>query len=252
MKDYEEYRYFLKSELLMEINNIDTDQEKELPQPDIQKPCIEDSLVIDLVPPEDFTSGTMDFLDVLRKRKSRRVFSDESLSFEELSFLLWSIQGVKKIVNNGYATLRTVPSAGARHPFETYIAIFNVKDVKPGLYRYLPLDHKLNFIGDIDNFKDKLVNACLNQNFVATGAVTFIWTVVPYRSEWRYDKGAHKCIAIDAGHVCENLYLAAESINAGTCAVGAYDQEKLDSLLGVDGKNEFSIYLAPLGKQIKK
>lgn len=253
MKDYELYRKFIKSDFLMEVENIDTDQDKKIPQPDIQKACVEDSLVIDLVSPENFTSGNMSIIDILKSRKSRRVFSNNPLSFEELSFLLWSIQGVKKIVKNGYATLRTVPSAGARHPFETYVAIYNVEGIKQGLYRYLPLDHKLNFIKTIDdNIKDKLVDACLNQKFVVNGAVTFIWTVIPYRSEWRYDIGAHKVIAMDAGHMCENLYLAAEAINAGTCAVGAYDQKKLDDILGVDGKNEFSIYIAPVGKQIEK
>ena len=67
--------------------------------------------------------------------------------------------------------------------------------------------------------------------------------------EWRYDLAAHKVIAIDAGHVCQNLYLACEAINAGTCAIAAYDQEEMDLFLRVDGKNEFTIYLASVGKK---
>lgn len=252
MKDYKIYRDFLKSNLLKEVENIETDQEKELSQPNVQKPCTEDSILIDLISPDNFTSGGMDILNILKNRKSRREYSTDPLTFEELSFLLWSIQGVKKIVKTGYATLRTVPSAGARHSFETYVAIYNVEGIKKGLYRYLPLDHKLNFIKSVENIEDKLVAACFNQSFVAGGAITFIWTTIPYRMEWRYDIAAHKSIAIDAGHMCENLYLAAEAINAGTCAVGAYDQEMLDSFLDVDGNDEFSIYLAPVGKQIKK
>ncbi|MFO7569003.1 MAG: nitroreductase family protein, partial [Smithellaceae bacterium] len=69
------------------------------------------------------------------------------------------------------------------------------------------------------------------------------------RMEWRYDLAAHKVIAIDAGHVCQNLYLACEAIGAGTCAVAAYDQEACDALLGVDGHEEFTIYLAPVGNR---
>jgi nitroreductase len=53
---------------------------------------------------------------------------------------------------------------------------------------------------------------------------------------------------MDVGHVCQNLYLACEAINAGTCAIGAYDQEAVDELIGVDGEEEFAIYLAPVGK----
>ena len=78
--------------------------------------------------------------------------------------------------------------------------------------------------------------------------MTFIWTAIPYRMEWRYDLAAHKVIAIDAGHVCQNLYLACEAIGAGTCAVAAYHQELMDQLLRIDGKDEFTIYLAPVGK----
>jgi SagB-type dehydrogenase family enzyme len=66
--------------------------------------------------------------------------------------------------------------------------------------------------------------------------------------EWRYDVAAHKVIAIDAGHVCQNLYLACEAIGAGTCAIAAYDQEAVDGLLRIDGKDEFAVYLAPVGK----
>jgi SagB-type dehydrogenase family enzyme len=69
--------------------------------------------------------------------------------------------------------------------------------------------------------------------------------------EWRYDIAAHKVIAIDAGHVCQNLYLACEAIDAGTCAMAAYDQEEMDKLLRIDGQNEFAIYLASVGKKIK-
>ena len=90
--------------------------------------------------------------------------------------------------------------------------------------------------------------ASRGQVFVGQGAVVFIWTTIPYRAEWRFSLVAHKMIAIDVGHVCQNLYLAAESIGAGCCAIAAYDQEKMDALLGVDGSDEFSIYAAPVGK----
>ena len=96
--------------------------------------------------------------------------------------------------------------------------------------------------------KDELSMACLGQSFAATGAVTFAWTTIPYRMEWRYSLSAHRVILMDVGHVCQNLYLACQAINCGTCALGAYDQEKIDELLGVDGQEEFTIYLAPVGK----
>jgi SagB-type dehydrogenase family enzyme len=94
----------------------------------------------------------------------------------------------------------------------------------------------------------KIGPATLGQNWISSAAAVFIWAAIPYRMEWRYGPAAHRVILIDAGHVCQNLYLACEAIGAGTCAVAAYDQELMDQLLGVDGKDEFVIYLAPVGK----
>ena len=75
-----------------------------------------------------------------------------------------------------------------------------------------------------------------------------ISTAVPRRMEWRYDLAAHKVIAIDASHVCQNLYLACEAIAAGTCATAAYDQTLMDRPLRTDAVEEFAVYLAPVGK----
>ena len=90
--------------------------------------------------------------------------------------------------------------------------------------------------------------ACFGQRFVGQGAVTFFWSVIPSRMEWRYGPAAHRVLPMDVGHVCQNLYLSAEAIGAGACAVAAYDQESLDALLHLDGEEEFVIYLAPVGK----
>jgi SagB-type dehydrogenase family enzyme len=141
-----------------------------------------------------------------------------------------------------------VPSAGARHSFETYLLVIKVEGVDPGLYRYLPLEHELVFLGEIDNMEMEVSLACFGQQFVGAGAATFIWTTIPYRMEWRYGPLAHRVILIDVGHVCQNLYLACEAIGAGTCGVAAYDQQEVDELIGVDGVDEFAVYLAPVGR----
>jgi len=93
-----------------------------------------------------------------------------------------------------------------------------------------------------------MFEATQEQRMTVTSAVTFVWAVVPYRTEWRYSFLSHKVIALDAGHVCQNLYLSAEVLGCGTCAIGSYSQEKLDKLLELDGDEEFSVYVAPVGK----
>ena len=118
----------------------------------------------------------------------------------------------------------------------------------PGLWRYQPMSHALVYLGCPADLPDRVAEAALSQTFVGLAPVTFIWSAVPYRMEWRYRQASHKVIALDAGHVCQNLYLAAEATGCVTCAVAAYDQKAADRLLGLDGEEEFVIYMAPVGR----
>ena len=226
----------------------DTDQRQKVPPPPLQKSYPADAKLIDLVAAKDLTVGTMPLIEAINRRKSRRKYTAAALTLEELSFLLWAAQGVQQIAKKGDATRRTVPSAGSRHPFELYLVVNRVNGLAPGLYRYLPLDHKLCFLWADPQLSEKAARACRKQAFVGKGAVVLIWTTLPYRAEWRYSIVAHKMIALDAGHSCQNLYLAGEAIDTGICAIGAYNQEELDALLKVDGAEEFAIYAAVAGK----
>jgi SagB-type dehydrogenase family enzyme len=243
------YRLFLKDSLRKVIDFSQTDQNKGVASPPIEKPYAKESKQIDLPKYEHFNDiGKIDLETAIRNRESRRSYSNQPLSLEELSFLLWATQGIKQKLDPGHA-LRTVPSAGCRHALETYLCVLNVKGLDQGIYRYLPLEHQLLFEFTEENLKTKIVQAVLGQRYPGEAAVTFIWTTIPYRMEWRYDIAAHKVIAIDAGHVCQNLYLACEAIGAGTCAIAAYDQELIDEFLRIDGQDEFTVYLACIGKK---
>ena len=245
----ESYRKYLKNQFLPGMSEEETDQMKGLPLPPIQKPYPEDAQLVDLVSPQDFTIGNTPLIDAINNRRSRRKFTNESLSLEELSFLLWSTQGVQKLVRNGLITLRTVPSGGGMHPFETYLLVNRVDDVIPGIYRYLALEHKLYQVSSSSTGLTNKINAAGNdQTFIGQGAVVFVWSVRPYRTEWRYGEDSLKDILISVGHICQNLYLACESIGAGTCAIVAYQQKLLDGFIGVDGDDEIALYLAPVGK----
>jgi len=249
MNKIEQYRYFLKDTIRKSIDFRTTDQHKGVPAPPVEKPYDSDADRVQLPFPDQWTKiiEEKDLIAAISNRRSRRRFASERLSMEELAFLLWATQGIRQPAG-GNLSYRTVPSAGARHSFETYLFVMRVEGIQPGLYRYLPVSNELLFVSEMENMERRLAHACLGQSFVAKGAVTFIWTTIPYRMEWRYFLAAHRVILIDAGHVCQNLYLACEAIQAGTCAVAAYDQELLDELLHIDGIDEFSVYLAPVGK----
>lgn len=241
------YRVFLKDSVRKVVDFSQTDQSRGIAPPPIEKPYQKEATRINLPRFEHFQNiGRMDIVSAINNRVSRRSYSSKPLSLEELSFLLWATQGIKQELDAGHA-LRTVPSAGCRHALETYLCVLNVQSLEQGIYRYLPLEHQLLFEFNEEDLKRKIVRAVFGQPYPGDASVTFIWTTVPYRMEWRYGMAAHKVIAIDAGHVCQNLYLACEALGLGTCAIAAYDQETLDSLLRIDGQDEFTVYLASVG-----
>lgn len=247
----EQLRMFIKGHTAGDWRN-DTEMHRGTPPPPIQKPYSKRAKFIDLVKPQDFKCGSMSILDVINQRRSRREYTGDSFTNEELSYLLWCTQGISAIEKNENGDvdyhLRTVPSGGARHPFETYLIINRVEGIKPGLYRFLAVEHKLLCIKEDEDIAGRMQTACFGQTHIRDAAVVFIWSAIPYRTEWKYGCIAHKLIAMDAGHVCQNLYLAAESIGAGACANLGYHQKTLDELLGFDGKDEFAIYTASVGK----
>lgn len=236
-------RQLLKSNWEL-LPGLATDQVKKMPVPEQQKPFASEAELSDLLSPAELAEGDFPLFELFVNRKSRRSFSAEDLTRAEISYLLYTTQGIRK--HTPKYSFRTVPSAGARNSFETYLHVSRVEGFARGMYRYLAVEHKLCFLFDYDALEEELDEALQGQKW--NSAATFIWTTLPYRMEWRYALLAHKLIAIDAGHVCQNLYLACESIGGGTCGIGAYDQQKLDRVLRVDGQEEFAVYAAPVGK----
>ncbi len=228
-----------------------SDEKEGVEQPLLEQPA-PDGWRLELPTPSARLMQGKGMFQVLASRVSHRKFDERPLSLEALSMLLWATQGVKKVVGKAKkATFRTVPSAGARHPFETYLFVNRVEGLQPGLYRYLALSHELVLLRPrTESMFQALEEAFAGQRFFAQAPVAFVWSVVPGRGEWRYGVNAHKYMLIDAGHVCQNLYLAAEAMGLGVCAIGAYQQEAADALMGfAASEEEFVVYGAAVGGQ---
>lgn len=248
---FEQQRNFLKSDFL-EFKKIKTDKNKGLPQPPSVKAYDSNAKIIALPPVTTDVLDQPNIYNCIKQRRSTRFYANEAISLEELSYLLWATQGITGTTKNGL-TLRTVPCSGATHTFETYLFIKCVDGISAGIYRYLPVEHKLLYLFELDEMENQIDAITLEQpfvpNFAKRAAVLFAWSTIPYRSEWKYDVSAHKKILIDIGHVSQNLYLASESVGAGACAIGIYDQELIDSILRLDGTEEFVLFLSAVGRK---
>jgi SagB-type dehydrogenase family enzyme len=194
--------------------------------------------------PNQLQKQTILFTEVLQRRKSIRVFSTHSLSKVDLAFLLWASTGIQRI-EHGYE-FRTAPSAGALYPIETYIATNNVEDMEKGIYHYDIRNHLLEEV-KVGNFGDALAHAALDQKMCAGASVVFIWTAFFSRSKWKYGQRAYRYIYLDAGHIAQNLALAATSITCGSCQVGAFFDDEINSIVGIDGTEESTVCLSVVG-----
>lgn len=226
-----------------------SDQSKGLPQPPLELDYDHHSKqVIELPAPKDINVDEISLRKAVEARKSIRKYSDLSLNITELSWLLWCVQGVKEVMGTR-ATLRTVPSAGARHAFETYILVNRVDGLQPGVYRFLATEHKIVPLNLAENIAEKITKATLDQSQVKKCNVTFLFVAVVERMKYRYGERGYRYLHIDAGHAGQNLYLAAENIGCGVCAIAAFEDEELNSILDLDGEEHFVIYLLTVGKK---
>ncbi len=188
---------------------------------------------------------TLPLREALAKRKSVRHFSGEGISLVELSFLLWATDGIQRI-ERGYE-FRTAPSAGALYPIETYLVIDRVESLARGLYHYSVRNHKVEQLR-LGQFGHDLTMAALHQKMCLEAPVTFVWTAVFERSKWKYGERAYRYIYLDAGHIGQNLALAATSIGLGTCQIGALFDDEVNQIIGVDGIEESVVYMSVVGR----
>jgi SagB-type dehydrogenase family enzyme len=140
----------------------------------------------------------------------------------------------------------------SRNAFETFLLINNVEGLESGLYKYAALSHELLKIKTGDDLKVEFALACDDQDHVKNSNVTFFWTAVPGRMTWSYAERGYRYLFIDAGHVCQNLYLTAEKLDLGVCAIGHFDDDRLNSMLGIDGVDQFAVYAATVGKKAEE
>ncbi len=188
--------------------------------------------------------GGKSLWEAVAQRRSIREFSDQSISFSELSQLIWATQGIT--LKAGGFEFRASPSAGALYPIETYLIVNRVEEIPGGHYHYNVKKAELILLKE-GHFGPELCQAALGQEMLEEAACVFVWTAIVERSKWKYRERAYRYIYMDVGHIGQALYLAATALNLGCCTAGAFFDEEVDRVVDVDGKNEISVYLGAVG-----
>ena len=199
---------------------------------------------VELPTPSDPSSiATMGVAAAITARRSRRRYSTQSkLSLEHLSQLLYLAQGITWDERE----FRTIPSSGALYPLEIYPIVQSVEGLEPGLYHHAVQQHRLERVKPGD-FSQSLVKAGLNQDFLGEAQVCFVVSGIFQRTRWKYHERAYRYVLLEAGHLGQNLYLAASALGLIVCGGGAFLDEPLNELLGIDGEAEAALYLVTVG-----
>ncbi|MBC7074044.1 SagB/ThcOx family dehydrogenase [Candidatus Parcubacteria bacterium] len=197
--------------------------------------------LISLFPPS--FEGKVSVEEALLKRRSVRSFKEEPLTLKEISQILWAAQGITEPSFGG----RTAPSAGALYPIEIYLIVKNVKELSPGVYKYQPENHSLVFLFE-EKISSQLADAALGQSFIAKAPAVLVIAGVFERTTKKYGERGERYVFMEAGHVSQNVYLQCVSLNLGTVAVGAFEDEKVKQILKMDSK-EYPLYIMPIGRK---
>lgn len=184
----------------------------------------------------------------IKTRRSYREYGDEPISMQELATILYHSYGIRE--DSTDFPYRNVPSAGALYPLEIYVYANKVEGLKQGIYHYNIVDNGLELL-TLGDFNDYLVKSCLGQRFVTQGGCVIFFTTLFRRNMCKYGHRGLRYILLDAGHIAQNLILCSEALGIGTCPIGAFFDNEINSLLGVDGMEETTLYLIVMGKKPK-
>ena len=177
--------------------------------------------------------------EALANRRSHRDFLADAISADQLLQMLWAAYGTSPDGS------RTTPSAGTTYPLEIYAVVGNVEGIEPGVYRYIPDEHKIakTVVGDV---RRKLCEAALSQRMVAEAPASVFFSAIFDRTTKRYGERGVKYVYMEIGHSAQNVYLQAGALGLGTCAIGAFTDSSVKKILNLP-KHEEPLYLMPIG-----
>ncbi|MDR3002140.1 MAG: SagB/ThcOx family dehydrogenase [Fibromonadaceae bacterium] len=187
------------------------------------------------------TDGNTSVEKALANRRSHRNFQNKAISIDQLSQILWAAYGTTS--PNG---LRTAPSAGALYPLEIYAIIGNVEKIEPGVYKYIPEEHKIVRTINKD-VRAELRKAALGQEMIEKAPVSVFYSAIFSKITDRYgERGSERYVHMGLGHSAQNIYLQAEALQLGTCAIGAFTDSKVKQVLQLPAEEE-PLYIMPVG-----
>ena len=184
------------------------------------------------------------FEEVVTVRRSQRCFRDQPMSLGQLSALLQTGYGVTGR-GPGEVRLRSVPSGGALFPLDLYVAASAVTGLDERLHHFDPLRGCLEVLGPVG--RSQLEPLTPYPKLVAASSAVVFITATFWRSRFKYGQRGYRFALLEAGHVAQNLLLAATALGVASVPLGGFFDRQVNDLLEVDGLHEAALYVLPVG-----
>jgi SagB-type dehydrogenase family enzyme len=185
--------------------------------------------------PEPKAKGSISLEETIMKRRSKRSFTSQDLTWEQISQLLWAAQGITE-KRKGF---RAAPSAGALFPLEIYLV------TKEGIFHYNPEQHEVEqtSVGDL---RPRLCHAALNQEWIEEAPFSIIISAVYQRTESVYGQRGARYVHIEIGHVAQNIHLQAVALGLDSAPLGAFQDKEVQRCLSLP-QDQQPLYIIPVG-----
>lgn len=200
--------------------------------------------------PSDLPKSDLNFEKIVNKRRSTREFSKDPVNLNEVAKLIQCGNGITGRLEdeegNLLRYLRAAPSGGSLYPVETYFICFNVKELENGVYHYYPKEDQLELLKK-GSFRKKFSDPPYQKKIFGKAAGVIVLTAVFERTKFKYGDRGYRYILLEAGHIAQNVMLAATAIDLGSVPICGFVDDEVDQLLDVDGFDESTIYMVAFG-----
>jgi len=198
--------------------------------------------------------GKVSLEETILRRRSVRRYRREPLDLSQLSQILWSAQGI-----TGTRGFRATPSAGATYPLEIFVVVGEQgiigsqakqapAELQAGIYHYEADSHSLSLHKPAD-LRPDLARATLDQEFIINAPVDIVICALFHRTSYRYGRRGERYVHLEVGHAGENIHLQAVALGLAAVEVGAFHDEEVRTVLGVDEQIK-PLYIMPVGKPV--
>lgn len=185
---------------------------------------------------------------IIIQRQSSRDFQDKPIEIDIISQLLFYSCGITKPDKDPDKTRRSYPSAGARYPLEIYPIILNGdKETEEGLYHYNVKEHNLEKLLVKKDIGKDIYSEIIGQDMILKSPLILVISAAFGKTVTKYKDRGYRYILFEAGHVGQNIHLVSQVLGLKCCAIGGFDDDKLNDFLDIDGEKEAALYALVLG-----